>query len=117
MGKEGTFEAMTEDLRAHLAAAKNPELRVCVDAAGSAVDHATEWLGRAMNDRAAVEAGARRFALTIGRAYQLALLVSHAQWAFDETGSKRAIAAARRYTAHGIDQIVALDADDAALLA
>ncbi|MBT8494563.1 MAG: acyl-CoA dehydrogenase, partial [Deltaproteobacteria bacterium] len=117
MGSGGTFEAFTEDLHAHLAAAKSSQLRPCVDAARAAMEHATQWLAKAMSDRAAVEAGARRFALTIGRAYQLALLVAHAQWAFDHSGSKRAIAAARRFTSHGVDRIVELDPDDAALLA
>jgi len=42
----------------------------------SALDHAASWL--ATSDE--VEAGARRFSLTLGRTIELALLIKHAQW-------------------------------------
>jgi len=117
MGSEGTFEALADDLRAQLASAGDASLGPCVRAASSALEHATRWLTKAMSDRGAVEAGARRFALTVGRAYQLALLTSHAQWAIDNGRSGRAAAAARRFASHGVDLVRDdIEASDAALL-
>ena len=58
----------------------------------------------------ATEAGARRFALTLGRAIELALLVDHATWAARETGDARPLAAARRFARHGVDLLVDDDA-------
>jgi hypothetical protein len=43
------------------------------------------------------EMGARRFALAVGRALALALLVEHAQWALDHEGDARPRAAAMRF--------------------
>jgi acyl-CoA dehydrogenase len=51
--------------------------------------------------RAEVEAGARRFALTLGRAPEVALLASHAQWEMDR-GEEDAARAARRLALNGI---------------
>jgi hypothetical protein len=66
-----------------------------------------------------VEAGARRLALTLGRALEVALLCAHAQWSLDAECDARAAAAARRLAAHGVDLLsaAAFDAGDAALLA
>jgi hypothetical protein len=56
-------------------------------------------------DPGAVEAGARRFALTLGRAYQLASLVRHGQWALDHEHDGRAAASAVRFARHGADAL------------
>ena len=42
------------------------------------------------------EAGARRYALAVGRALELALTAAHAQWAHDVEGGRLSMAAARR---------------------
>ncbi len=52
-----------------------------------------------------LEAGARRFAMTLGRATELALLVDHAQWCLDQGKGERALAAARRFSRSGIDLV------------
>ena len=52
-----------------------------------------------------LEAGARRFAMTLGRATELALLVDHAQWCLDHGKGERALAAARRFSKSRIDLI------------
>lgn len=62
------------------------------------------------------EAGARRFALTLGRAAELALLVRHADVAL-AAGDRRARAAALRFAQTPIDQLAWMDREDAALLA
>ncbi|HKG80094.1 MAG TPA: acyl-CoA dehydrogenase family protein, partial [Pyrinomonadaceae bacterium] len=52
--------------------------------ARAALDHATSWLAEAeRRGPSALEAGARRFALTLGRTMELALLLRHAQWSQD----------------------------------
>jgi alkylation response protein AidB-like acyl-CoA dehydrogenase len=58
--------------------------------ARSALDHATSWLAAAERlGQPALEAGARRFALTVGRAMELALLIKHAQWTNDHRSARR----------------------------
>jgi hypothetical protein len=65
----------------------------------SALDHAGSWLAEAEQAGPEVlEAGARRFALTLGRTMELALLIKYAQLSHD-------CAAARRFASSGIDLI------------
>lgn len=86
--------------------------------AQSAIDHAEAWLKTAQQaGEPALEAGARRFSLTLGRALTLALLVEHAQWSLDHEHDGIARAAARRFAGAGIDLIVDMNIEDAALLA
>jgi len=96
---------------------RDPSLAAPARAAIRAVERAAGWLreaGRTGEDR--VQAGARRFAMTLGRALETALLAHHAQWALDRRDGRPA-AAARRLAANGID-LIAPDvlADDARLL-
>ena len=71
---------------------------------------AVRWLdGAAAQGNEVVEAGARRFALTLGRSLSLALLVRHAQWAFDSERDERPIAAALRLGRHSVDHTSAED--------
>ena len=80
-------------------------------AAVGAVAHAKAWLAK--NSEAGVpslEAGARRLALTLGRALEVALLVDHAAWALREKNDGRSAAAARRLARNGVDLIVDDDA-------
>ncbi|HJL01076.1 MAG TPA: acyl-CoA dehydrogenase family protein [Polyangiaceae bacterium LLY-WYZ-15_(1-7)] len=96
---------------------EDPALAEAGQHARKAVKAAAEWVGTAMGQgRDPVEAGARRFALTLGRAAELALLVRHAQVAL-AAGDRRARAAALRFAQTPIDQIAWADPDDAALLA
>jgi hypothetical protein len=66
-----------------------------------------------------VEAGARRLALTLGRALQAALLVREATRSRPFGDHAKPAAAARRYARSGIDQIVdePMDADARTLMA
>jgi hypothetical protein len=72
--------------RAAVAGCKN-------DTALSAVDHATSWFTQ-ISDRSELEAGARRFGLTLGRTMELALLIKHSA------------AAARRFATSRVDLII-----------
>jgi alkylation response protein AidB-like acyl-CoA dehydrogenase len=94
-------------------------LRAPSRAALAAIDHAEQWLAETGGHGAAVEAGARRFALTLGRAMALAQLVDHAAWALTQDGDPRPAAAARRFASIGVDMIGAdaSEEGDAALLA
>lgn len=80
-----------------------------------AVEQAEAWLAKAKGD--ALEAGARRFAMTLGRAVELALLAQHGQWSLEEEKDQRARAAARRFAAHGVSLLVEMDAADSRRLA
>jgi alkylation response protein AidB-like acyl-CoA dehydrogenase len=75
-------------------------------AADVAIDHALRWLNHAAPNQPALEAGARRFALTLGRALALALLVDHAQWSLSQEQDSRSRAAACIFAQTPIDLIV-----------
>src|SRR5687768_2021150 len=62
------------------------------------LEHVKDWYTR-NSDRSALEAGARRFALTLGRTMELALLINHAR------SSEESVVNARRFAASGIDLI------------
>jgi len=80
----------------------------------TAFDHAERWLTNARTVEPSIsEAGARRFALTIGRTLELALLIRHAQWSQDHEADARSKAAARRFAQSGIDLIADHSLDDA----
>ncbi|RMG89322.1 MAG: acyl-CoA dehydrogenase [Chloroflexi bacterium] len=86
--------------------------------AETAVAHASHWLTQIVSQgQAALEAGARRFALTLGRALALALLVEHAQWSLEHEQDGRARAAALRFVRSHIDLITDMPLDEAAVLA
>ncbi len=80
-----------------------------------AVEQAEAWLGQATG--AGLEAGARRFAMTLGRAVELALLTHHAQWSLEHEKDPRTRAAARRFAAHGVNVLAEVDAADSRRLA
>jgi len=96
-----------------------PSCKEAAEAARSATTHAERWLASAMAEGIeSVEAGARRMALTLGRALEVALLVEHAAWEAKHDKPLRAAAAARRLVASGVDLVLdSLAREDAALLA
>jgi acyl-CoA dehydrogenase len=109
--------AVAEELKETLAEVRAPELGGCVRAVAAAAEHAQAWLTAHAQDRVAVEAGARRLALTLGRTLQLAYMARHAQGALDSGEGRRAVAAARRFLQHRVDLIDdGLDVADAAVL-
>jgi alkylation response protein AidB-like acyl-CoA dehydrogenase len=76
----------------------------------TALAHAEDWLAEARKTGPPMlEAGARRFSLTLGRAMELALLCKHAQWSQEHERDTRATAAARRFAGSGIDQLGTVD--------
>jgi alkylation response protein AidB-like acyl-CoA dehydrogenase len=110
----GARDTVAIEVRRAAGAARDPSLRTPAEAAERAAAHALAWLGATDGgDPARVEAGARRFALTLARALEAALLAAHAQWTLDAGKGPRAAAAARRLARHGLDLVTDDDAGQA----
>ncbi|MBL9024921.1 MAG: acyl-CoA dehydrogenase family protein [Myxococcales bacterium] len=104
IAKEGALKPALEELHAATAAAA-PELKEEAELARRSAEHAASWLEQTYAKApASVESGARRFALTLGRATELALLVEQATWAKAQ-GDGKPLLAAKRFAKHGIDLI------------
>lgn len=103
--QDGVWDAFAGEIFGRLDAATDPRLRAAAACARSAIEHAGRWLGETSRERSMLEAGARRFAMTLGRATELALLADHAQWCLNQGKGERALAAARRFSRSPIDLI------------
>jgi alkylation response protein AidB-like acyl-CoA dehydrogenase len=103
--EDGVWDAFVGEIRGRLETSTDPRLGAASERTEAAVRHAGQWLRESGKDRPLLEAGARRFALTLGRATELALLVDHAQWCLAQGKGERALAAARRFAASRIDLI------------
>lgn len=77
----------------------------------AAVEHVSHWLSH-NDDPRRLQAHARRLAMTLGRALQLALLIEHA----GETGAAGDGAAACRFAAAPLDLLVDINCEDSARL-
>jgi len=117
LAKDGAFEALHADVEHHLAGVRDSGLARPVELVRAALARATAWVRDAMAQPDRLEAGARRFALTLGRSLELAYLAHHAQWCLDHNRGPRMAAAARRFAHHGVDQIGDVPLDDTRLLA
>ncbi|HET6228846.1 MAG TPA: acyl-CoA dehydrogenase family protein [Longimicrobiaceae bacterium] len=112
LGDAATADALRTEAARCAAEVRDEILLRNVHLALRAIDRALGWREQAERDadadhRAALlAAGARRFALTLGRALELALLCRHAQWSLDAEGDRMAASAAWRLAVNGIDQIV-----------
>ncbi|MGO8969237.1 MAG: acyl-CoA dehydrogenase family protein [Myxococcaceae bacterium] len=116
IGGGEALSALLRDLEARVARATHPALQGPRVRAVDAARRAAAWLkARASEDVSLVESGARAFALTLGRAYSLALVVEHAQWLLEARGNRRGVAVARRLAASGLDALDAVDAPEDAL--
>jgi alkylation response protein AidB-like acyl-CoA dehydrogenase len=116
LAHDQSLDAITGEIGERLGRATDPSLAAPVAAARRAVAHAGEWLMASLSDSTRLESGARRFALTLGRALELALLADHAQWCLASGRGPRAAAAARRFATTEIDHIRDLDPSDATAL-
>jgi alkylation response protein AidB-like acyl-CoA dehydrogenase len=127
LGKGGALEALDAELERALAGATRAgsphaeQLARPVEVARGGARRAAAWLRDALGEPERLEAGARRCALTLGRALELALLVEHAQWCLERAGAAgpgpRLAAAARRLALEGVDRIADASAADSRLLA
>jgi acyl-CoA dehydrogenase len=118
LAKLGTLEPLAREVHASVEGA-DPSLKVAAEAAVRAVDHAQAWLMKTMEGGPhAVEAGARRLALTLGRALELGFLVREATRSKKHDDHAKPAAAARRLAKNRVDLICdeSLDADARILL-
>ena len=106
IGRVGSLEPIEREIGARAARA-DADCVAAAHVAKSALAHAKAWLARAQETGLpTLEAGARRFAMTLGRALELAMLVEHAAWAKKVKGDSHAGAAARRFSRSAVDLIV-----------
>lgn len=104
--KEGPLDDLLAEIRALAATANDAALQSAGEQAVKAAEHAAKWLmGTFAKDPLGVEAGARRFALTLGRSLELALLVRSGAYAMEQDRDGKPRAAALRFAAHGVDLI------------
>jgi alkylation response protein AidB-like acyl-CoA dehydrogenase len=112
------WSALKERITQCRESARDPRLVEAGQVVDTAVSRAQAWLQSAMYaGGATLELGARRFALTIGRTLELALLIEHAQWSLDHESDRRPRAAALRFAQSRVNLIGDVDVDDAFLLA
>jgi acyl-CoA dehydrogenase len=78
----------------------------CAETACAAIDHASRWLSTT-GERAALQAGARRFTLTIAGAVELALLVEYGSAMRSEPLATACLHWCQRLARSGIDIILA----------
>ena len=118
LAKLGSLEPIAREVHASVEGA-DPSLKAAAEAAVRAVDHAQAWLMKTMEGGPhTVEAGARRLALTLGRALELGFLVREATRSKKHDDHAKPAAAARRFAKNGVDLICdeSLEADAKILL-
>jgi acyl-CoA dehydrogenase len=115
LGRDGpAFEILKQEVRRCAQSVRETTLDEAARVAQLAIEHAEQWLDQVKREGEAVmEAGARRFCMTLGRAMELALLVKHAQLSLEREGSSVALSAARRFAATGVDLLFRFEMDDA----
>lgn len=113
----GSLEALRRELGFLLQGLREPELVRISARVEQTMEQAGDRARQATDNPAQLEAGARRFALTLGRTLALALLARQAQWSLDHEGSRRTLAGAKRYALHGVNMLVETDANDTRMLA
>jgi alkylation response protein AidB-like acyl-CoA dehydrogenase len=106
---EGGMKAFAERIGQALESASEPRLAAALQVARHLFEQASGWLART-RDRTELQAGARRFTMTLGRSLELALLCEHAQWSLAEEKSERALALARRFSRVPLEPIDAVPA-------
>jgi acyl-CoA dehydrogenase len=105
-GRELDLGAIDAELTRLAEGLEQPTLVDAAKLARDGFDAASAWLREtAPRDQLDLEAGARRFALTIGRSLELALLAHHAQWCQSTHDDVRPTYAASRFAAHGVNQL------------
>ena len=118
LGRSGEpLLALAQEVEKCVQVATDGRLAAAGEVAETAVAQAMNWLQNNLADQNALEAGARRFALTLGRALALAKLVEQAQWSLAVAQDGRPRAAACRFAQTSINQIAAIDPADAVALA
>jgi alkylation response protein AidB-like acyl-CoA dehydrogenase len=113
LARGGSLEPVSRELARCVQNTRDTSLRAAVSVAEHAFGHACEWIAAHAGNVAEVEQGARRFALTLGRAIELALLCEHAQWSLENEKDGRFAAAARIFARTPVDLVQDAPIDDA----
>ena len=108
----GAMSALQIEIETLASGVRDVRLLECARTAQGALLHAQQWIAKASGD--AMEAGARRFAMTLGRSFALLLLCRQAQWSLDHEKDERALYAAQRFERNGVDMVNAMTSEDVA---
>lgn len=105
MQRDDALTPYLDDIRDHVERGQHPALVDVGRQVLDALDHATVWVGDAVRtgEPSVVQHGARRFAVTLGRAHAASLLLAQAQHDLDTRQDGSTLAVARRWAAEGID--------------
>ncbi len=113
----GSIAPLNDEVKRCVEAIEAPTLTRAIRPAVQAYRNAVKWLKQAISEGdEAMEAGARRFALTIGKSLELLYTARHAQWSLQEEQDGRSAAAAERLAARKINHIAELDPHGAYVL-
>ena len=110
----GALSALQIEIETLASGVRDLRLLECARAAQAGLSHAQQWIAAATGG--AMEAGARRFAMTLGRAFALLLLCRQAQWSLDHENDRSAAFAAERFARNGVDLIGSEDIEASAAL-
>lgn len=114
----GGLAPLGDEFERCLAAIDAPRLQQAAQEALTSFQTAAEWLRTAQTEGPdALQAGARRFALTLGHALELAYTARHAQWSLRHEQDGRSAAAAERLAARPLTHITERDAGGTEALA
>lgn len=105
LAKDNSLGVLLGEIERRTASGTDAELAKPVETVRSALAHAKSWLEGSMNDKVGLEAGARRFAMTLGRSFELSTMIAHADWCKKNGRGRRAIVAAQRFARHGVDLV------------
>lgn len=109
---------LREEFERCLSPLETPSLQEAGRTARQTFEDAANWLRRARNEGSdTLEAGARRFALTLGQALELAYTARHAEWSLKQEEDGRSAAAAERLAAQKINLVEDLNKEGADALA
>ncbi len=102
--REDALSPFIEDVRRAATSTQDPALAAVGKQAIEAAEHAATWVADGMTGPGidAVQHGARRWAMTLGRSMQAALLAQQAQHDLDR-GMRSTAAVARKFAAEGLD--------------
>jgi alkylation response protein AidB-like acyl-CoA dehydrogenase len=115
--KIGSPAPLREEVQRCVDALEDNRLRRTAQPATEAVEAATTWLAETMDTPSALQAGARRAALTLGRAMELLLTARHAQWCLTHDQDERSRFAAERLAERPLNRIGTLPREGARRLA
>ena len=111
----GALSALQIEIETLASGLRDVRLLECAKSAQAALLRAQQWIATAPGD--VMEAGARRFAMTMGRAFALLLLCRQAQWSLDHEKDERALFAAERFGRNGVDVMTSEDVEASSALA